>query len=164
MCNWLTRAYVTANRHVGSWNWHQYTHRLEVKNDNTVWSHMLSRACPPNTKDIRCAFTYLMKMPSTVRLNSGHFHHNRHRSLCPLSMSTEVLILLINYCQKLYQIHPNMKKQHYFSLEDAINKPWRSSRAKVRLKSHFCKRLLHKHETLPFTRVNVEALSKTHLS
>ena len=26
---------------------------------------------------------------------------------------------------------------------------------------HFCKRLLHKHETLPFTRVNVEALNAT---
>ena len=30
----------------------------------------------------------------------------------------------------------------------------------VKMVGHFCKRLLHKHETLSFTRVNVEALDK----
>ena len=47
----------------------------------------------------------------------------------------------------------------YFSLGNAINKPGRWSRAKVHVNGNqFCKRLLQKHETVPFTRVNVAAL------
>ena len=48
----------------------------------------------------------------------------------------------------------NLEKTHYFSLEDAINKP--RSLSHVKTVDHFCKRLLHKHKTFPFTRVNVE--------
>ena len=89
---------VTANRHVGSWNWHQYTHRWEVKNDNTVWSHMLSRAFPPNIKDIKvCIYITCFWWICLAQWDWGHFHHNGHWSLCPLSMSTVVLVLLINY-------------------------------------------------------------------
>ena len=114
---WHARG-VTANRHVGSWNWHQYTHWWEVKNNNTVWSHMLSRTCPPNIKDTKCAFTYmyLMNMPSTVRFRT---FSSQRTSVTVSAEHAHRSSNFINYCQKLYQL----KKQHYFSLEDAINKP-----------------------------------------
>ena len=74
---------------------------------------------------LRRATTYVMKMheyaPSTVRSNSGQFYGNETSvtdSLCLLSISAIILIAIINYCWKLYQIHPNLKKQHYFPLED----------------------------------------------
>ena len=49
--------------------------------------------------------------------------------------------------------------REYFSLGNAIYKSQRWSRTKVHVNGRsICKRLLHKRETVPFTRVNVAAL------
>ena len=52
--------------------------------------------------------------------------------------------------------------REYFSLGNAINKPRRQSHAKVCVNSgQYCKRLLQKHKTVPFTHVNVAALCRS---
>ena len=66
-------------------------------------------------------------MPSTVRFRT---FSTQRTSVTVLAEHAHHISNFINYCQKLYQLK---KKQHYFSLEDAINKPRRLSHAKIRL-------------------------------
>ena len=90
---------ITANPHVSEneININAHTRRELKKNNNTVRSHVLSHACPPNIK----MFIYVTDETAWILLPAQRdqiqdvFITMRHQSLCPLSMSSVILIAII---------------------------------------------------------------------